>query len=94
VELLQMYKQTTTVPLSGSILKNPAHKVIPQATKISLEARESITPRKSPRLIAKGSKGKFVLKLAQDLIAKKCGIVSNEESLDDTTLQQYLDMYK
>jgi hypothetical protein len=32
--------------------------------------------------------------LAQDLIAKKCGILQNEDSLEDQTLQQYLDMYK
>jgi hypothetical protein len=53
-----------------------------------------LTHIKSPRLSAKDLEGKTVLKLAQDPIAKRCGIVPNEESLDDTTLQRYLDMYK
>jgi hypothetical protein len=33
-------------------------------------------------------------KLAQDLVAKKCGILREEESIDKLTLQQYLDLYK
>jgi ABC-type transport system involved in cytochrome bd biosynthesis fused ATPase/permease subunit len=32
--------------------------------------------------------------LAQDLIAKKCGIIKEDETLDNRTLQQYMDMYK
>jgi hypothetical protein len=32
--------------------------------------------------------------LAQDLVAKKWGIVQEEKTLDDMTLKQYLDMYK
>jgi hypothetical protein len=38
--------------------------------------------------------GKLVLKLAQDPMAKKCGILQPEDSLEGTTLQEYLDMYK
>jgi hypothetical protein len=94
IEVLQLFKQATTSPLSGSILKTHAHKVIPQEVRSIKEIANSNPHRKSPRLSAKGSKGKIVLKLAQDLIVKKCGIVPNEESLDDTTLQQYLVMYK
>jgi hypothetical protein len=35
-----------------------------------------------------------MVKLAQDLLAKKCGIIEEEENLDAMTLQQYLDVYK
>jgi ABC-type transport system involved in cytochrome bd biosynthesis fused ATPase/permease subunit len=40
------------------------------------------------------SKGKSIFKLAQDLVARKYGIVPQEKTLDNMTLQQYLDMYK
>jgi sugar diacid utilization regulator len=43
---------------------------------------------------AQGSRGKSAQKLAQDLVAKKCGILQSDDSLEDTTLQDYLDMYK
>jgi hypothetical protein len=51
-------------------------------------------PRKSPRSKEKGSGGKSIIKLAQDLVAKKCGIIKENEGLENLTLQQYLDMYK
>jgi hypothetical protein len=34
------------------------------------------------------------VKLAQDLVAEKCGILQEERSLDAMMLQQYLDLYK
>jgi hypothetical protein len=34
------------------------------------------------------------MKLAQDLVAKKCGIFKENESLDDMTLKHFLEMYK
>jgi hypothetical protein len=45
-------------------------------------------------LQAKNSSKKSMVKLAQDLLAKKCGIIDEEENLDAMTLQQYLDVYK
>jgi hypothetical protein len=35
-----------------------------------------------------------VFNLAQDWLAKKCGIIEEDESLVSMTLQQYLDIYK
>jgi hypothetical protein len=32
--------------------------------------------------------------MAQELVAKKCGFLKDEEELDNMTLQNYLDMYK
>jgi hypothetical protein len=34
------------------------------------------------------------MKLAQDLVAKKCGIFKENESLDDMTLKHFLEMLK
>jgi hypothetical protein len=34
------------------------------------------------------------MKKAQELVARKCGILEEEQELDDMTLQKYLDMYK
>jgi hypothetical protein len=44
--------------------------------------------------MAKNSIGKCIVRLAQDLIAKKCGVILEDESLDNMTLLQYLNMYK
>jgi hypothetical protein len=55
---------------------------------------EEFGQRKSPRLKEKNNGGKTIVKLAQDLIAKKCGIIKEDETLDNRTLQQYMDMYK
>jgi hypothetical protein len=32
--------------------------------------------------------------LAHDLVAKKCGVIAELESLDDATLKDYLDLFK
>jgi hypothetical protein len=58
------------------------------------QVNEEIQQRRSPRFKKKNSSGKSIIKLAQDLVAKKCGITKENEDLDDMTLQQYVDMYK
>jgi hypothetical protein len=50
--------------------------------------------RKNPRTKEKSSKGKSIVKLAQDLIAKKWGVIPDDKALDNMTLQQYLNLYK
>jgi hypothetical protein len=50
--------------------------------------------RPSRRISGKNSKGKSIMKVAQDLVTRKCDIVPEEEAMDNMTLQQYLDMYK
>jgi predicted RecB family endonuclease len=32
--------------------------------------------------------------MAQELVAKKCGLLKDEQQLDAMTIQQYLDVYK
>jgi hypothetical protein len=93
-EVLQMFKLATSSPLSGSIVRTPAHKDISHEVRRFDSADSCDKQRKSPRISTKSSNGKSALRLAQDLIAKKCGILQDEESLEDQTLQQYLDMCK
>jgi exonuclease III len=54
------------------------------------------TQRKSSRLsdTKENSKRKTILNKAQKLVAKKWGVVEEDQDLNDLTLQQYLDMYK
>ncbi|GJM84575.1 hypothetical protein PR202_ga00258 [Eleusine coracana subsp. coracana] len=50
--------------------------------------------RSSPRLQGKNKTRKPIMVLAQETLAKKWGIVEEDKSFDDHTLQQYLDTYK
>jgi predicted solute-binding protein len=50
--------------------------------------------RKSPRRKKKPNQGKPILKMAQELVAKKCGLLKDEQQLDAMTIQQYLDVYR
>jgi purine nucleoside permease len=58
-----------------------------------VEAKGKAMQRKSPRIEEKNSNGKTIIKLAHDLVAKKCDITKEDEVLDNTTLQQYRNMY-
>jgi ABC-type transport system involved in cytochrome bd biosynthesis fused ATPase/permease subunit len=42
----------------------------------------------------KSSGGKSKVKLAQELVDKKCGVIQEEDHLEAMTLQEYLDLYK
>jgi hypothetical protein len=59
-----------------------------------MEAPKSVNQRRSPRLKGKSGKGKTIIKMAHELIAKKWGILDEGEVIDNMTLQQYLDIYK
>jgi hypothetical protein len=93
-ELLQLFKQTNTEPLSSFIMQTPTHKSITTIEPSQKEATKQGNQRESPRLKEKGTKGKPVLKLAQDLVAKRRGVLQDNQNLEGMTLQKYLDMYK
>jgi hypothetical protein len=42
--------------------------------------------RKSPRLQNKTDKGKPILKKAQELVARRCGILEEDKEMDSMTL--------
>jgi hypothetical protein len=92
-ELLQLFKQSSSEPLSSFILQTPTKKInVDDHSQIG--ASKQREQRKSPRPSAKTSKGKSIIKKAQDLIAKNCGILEEEKELDNMTLNQYLNLYK
>jgi hypothetical protein len=96
-DVLRMFKNSTTSPLSACVLETPKHKGKVAGScedHTPVTTAENPMQRKSPRFKEKNSQGKSILKLAQDLIAKKWGILGEAESLEQMTLQQYIDMYK
>jgi hypothetical protein len=74
-EVMRLFKKATTYPLSSCILETPKHKSSSQINAEERDEKAANKPRKSPRLSGKNSKGKLVIRLAQDLVAKKCGII-------------------
>jgi hypothetical protein len=93
-EVLRMFKQTTTSPLSSCILQTPKNEVVLLENTGVSEGGPSNQQRKSSRLNAKNSGGKPIVRLAHDLVVKKCGVIAEVESLDDATLKDYLDLLK
>jgi hypothetical protein len=71
--MLSMFKQSTSTPLSGFVLQTPQHKADPPSNYLPLDGEKEKGPWRSPRLMKKNSSEKGIFKLAQDLIAKKCG---------------------
>jgi hypothetical protein len=92
LQLLQLFKEANSDPLSSCILQTPKNKTKQNQQLKSDKANVQPNQRKSLRLQEKGTKNKSI-KMAQKLVAKKCGIIHDEEDLDNITLQQYLDMY-
>jgi hypothetical protein len=72
---------------------NPKHKT-PIDMPLKKDATREDDIRETPRLKKKNNSGKAIIHLAQDLVAKKCGVIKEDESLDKMTLQNYLDLYK
>jgi hypothetical protein len=93
-EMMRLFKETTTQPLSAFVLHTPVHKTGGPQKDTASKAMSQQKPRESPRLKAKLNKDKSITKLAQDLVAKKCGVIQEEQSLDSMTLNQYLQLYK
>lgn len=93
-ELLKLFKETTTKPLSTCVLDTAPTKAQTKSTESKTKTEDQLQQRKSPRLKERLAKGKTVVKMAQELVAKKCGILPQEKEMDSITLQQYLDVYK
>lgn len=53
-----------------------------------------MTVKRSPRLKTKLAQNKHTVKLAQEVLAKKWGILDHDKALEELTLQQYLDIYR
>jgi hypothetical protein len=59
-----------------------------------MEAPKPVNQRRSPRLKGKFGKGKTIIKMAHEWIAKKWGILDEGQAIDNMTLQHYLDIYR
>jgi hypothetical protein len=93
-DLLKQYKHAAPAPLSSCLLQTAQHKTAVVEHSSSAPDREKVGPWRSPRLKKKNSGGKTIVKLAQDLVVKKCGAILEEENLEAMTLHEYLDLYK
>jgi hypothetical protein len=100
-EMLRLFKETTTSPLSTVILQTPCISIqlkpivhLSKPHPLPNHQPSKGSQRQSPRLQSKLSKEKSVTRLAQALVVKKCGVLKNDQSLDDMTLHQYLQLYK
>jgi hypothetical protein len=71
-EVLKLFKQATSNPLSACLLQTPKHKA---QAKVSKEIPKEGSSRQSPELKAKKGKDKSITRLAQDLVVKKCGLI-------------------
>jgi hypothetical protein len=70
-EVMRLFKESTTQPLSSFVLQTPVHKaLLPQPSDHATQGKQ----RESPHLKAKKIKEKSITKLAQDLVAKKMWI--------------------
>jgi hypothetical protein len=92
-EVMRMFKQTTTLPLSSFLLHTPHKNTVSTVPPLPNDPSQTIN-RARPSLKAKKDSGKSITRSAQDLVAKKCGVIQQEDSLDDMTLQEYLQLYK
>jgi hypothetical protein len=68
-----MFKQAHSTPLSTYILETPQHKKPLPSTQNQLPDQEASAQRQSSRLKGENSNGKTIVRMAQDLIAKKWG---------------------
>jgi hypothetical protein len=92
-ELLQLFKKANSELWASFLLQTLVHKAVEAKGKASSSNSKTNTQRKSHRLMGGATKNKSIIKKAQDLVARKCEIIEEEE-LDSMTLQNDLDLYK
>jgi hypothetical protein len=94
LELLQIFRQTTTQPFSSFVLETPKHKST-EATEPPIEESHAqgehqnsskYNQIQSLRLKVKANKSKPIIKMAQEVVAKKWGILKEDKELDNMTL--------
>jgi hypothetical protein len=93
-QLLQMFKQSNSEPLSSFIMQTPKHKSQEDKGSAPSEGDHQVIQRKNLRQQTKNSAGKIIIKKAQELIANRCGFLEEGKERDNMTLQHYLNMYK
>jgi hypothetical protein len=80
--VLQLFRETTTSPLSKCVLQTPKQRAEPkEACPI---ANQEVALRKTPRIKEKSSTGKYIVRLAQDLMQRSGGggVIPDDKALD------------
>jgi hypothetical protein len=93
-----LFMQNVTKPLSTPLLHLPEttqpEPSVQIVSKQSKEGKQRLATRCSPRFKNHGDKRKLSIKLAQEVLAKKWGILDVDKDLENLTLQQYVDIYR
>jgi hypothetical protein len=92
-EVLRLFREAHTTPLSNFIMQTPQHKLPIISDQTQPSDQDEKDQMQSSRFKGNNKSGKTIVKMAQDLIAKKWGIAKPEENLVNLTLQHYLDVY-
>jgi hypothetical protein len=93
---LMQFMQSMTQPLNTPLLDRPEQIHQSNTYDVSQKTKHEVkmATRCSPRIQSKIKKHKPALKLAQEVLAKKWGIVDVDKELEELTLKQYLDIYR
>jgi hypothetical protein len=81
-----MLRQANSKPLASFILQTPQYKKSSAELPEASEPDKQKNTKRSPRLKEKGTKGNNIIKKAQELVAKKCGILGENQEMDNMTL--------
>lgn len=90
LEATETLKEAVTLPMPVPILPLPTSKL----KKNEEQAQVQGQVKRSPRLKKKLSQNKPTVRLAQEVLAMKWGIIEHDKALEELTLQQYLDIYR
>jgi hypothetical protein len=74
-EVLKQFKLATSTPSSATVLPTPRLKNSSAGDKSAMVEEVGDKQRKSPRFSKKNVSGKSMIRLAQELVARKCGIL-------------------
>jgi hypothetical protein len=92
------FEQATTRPLTPPLLQLPpstrTYEVVKQIEQPKNKERSKLATRSSPRFKNNTKKRKPAIQLAQEMLAKKWGILDVEKEMEDLTLQQYINIYR
>jgi hypothetical protein len=92
------FEQAVTNNLAPTLLQLPNHVVTdaanPQMKKAVKNSKPQLPTRSSPRFKNKDKKRKPAVQLAQEMLAKKWGLLEADKRMEEITLQQYVDTYR
>jgi hypothetical protein len=95
---LTKLKNKVTKNLPEPLLLLPtSHRPNPTPSKLKnwkANDKQKMAAYRSPRFKNANMRQKSVVKMAQEVLAKKWGLLNSDRDLEEITLQQYMDLYK